>query len=256
MYCPDCGHDAGDANFCPECGGKMPVARSRKPRQDGTTADGTRYERPRAVRRAEARRGSARQDSARQAPPRTPVALVWGALALAAVVIVVIVAVSTGGGSGTPTVAAESVTADTSGSYAELVDRANGLYDQGIAAFNANDAEGGVAYFEAAAEVYGAAWAQQPGDPSVGTDYAVSLFYQKHHDEGIKQIDRVLKRNPDFQSAHLNKGIFLQTEASEAADEAAAAEFLAQAKLSFKKAVSIDPSSDAGKHAAEALQAL
>jgi len=251
MYCPSCGHDAGDANFCPDCGGKMPVTRARTPRRDGSTTDGTRYERPRAVRRAEARQGSARQ-----APPKTPVALVWGALALAAVVIVVIVAVSTGGGSGTPTVAAESVTADTSGSYAELVDRANGLYDQGIAAFNADDAEGGVAYFEAAAEVYGAAWAQQPGDPSVGTDYAVSLFYQKHHDEGIEQIDRVLKRNPDFQSAHLNKGIFLQTEASEAADEAAAAEFLAEAKLSFKKAVSIDPSSDAGKHAAEALQAL
>lgn len=250
MYCPECGHDAADANFCPECGGKMPDARALRPRRDGSTAGGTGDERPRAVRRAEARR-----QSPRPASPRTPAALIWGGLALAVVVIVVIVAVSSGGG-GTPTVAAEGVTADTSGSYSELVDRANGLYDQGIAAFNRDDAEGGVAYFEAAAEVYAAAWAQQPGDPSVGTDYAVSLFYQRHHDEGIKQIDRVLKQNPDFQSAHLNKGIFLQTEANEADDEAAAAEFLAQAKLSFKKAVSIDPSSDAGKHAAEALQAL
>lgn len=251
MYCPECGHDAGDANYCPDCGSKMPAGRSRAPRRDGSTVGQAGYERPRAARRAEARQGSAAQ-----APFKTPVALVWGALALVAVVVFVIVAMSTGGGGGTPPAAAESVTADTSGSYAELVERANGLYDQGIAAFNGNDAEGGVAYFEAAAEVYGAAWAQQPGDPSVGTDYAVSLFYQQHHDEGIKQIDRVLKRNPEFQAAHLNKGIFLQTEASEAEDEAASAEYLAQAKLSFKKAVSIDPSSDAGKHAAEALQAL
>ena len=146
--------------------------------------------------------------------------------------------------------------ADTSGCYSELVERANGLYDQGIEAFNKDDAEGGVAYFEAASKVYRAAWKKQPGDPNVGTDYAVSLFYQRHHDEGIKQIEVVLKQNPDFQAAHLNKGIFLKTEASEAKDKAKAADFLADAKLAFQKAVSIDPDSEAGKNAAQALQNL
>jgi tetratricopeptide (TPR) repeat protein len=181
--------------------------------------------------------------------------LIWGALAAAAIVVVIIVASATGGGE-SPAGAPEAVSADTSGSYSELVERANGLYDQGIAAFNADDAEGGVANFTAASEVYRAAWKQQPGDPNVGTDFAVALFYMKHHDEGIKQIEAVIKSNPDFQVAHLNKGIFLQTEASEAEDEARSADYLAQAKLAFKKAVSIDPSSEAGRKAAQTLQSL
>jgi hypothetical protein len=66
----------------------------------------------------------------------------------------------------------------------------------------------------------------------------------------------VLKKNPAFQTGHLNKGIFLQTEASEAADDGDAADFLAQAKTALQKAVSLDPTSDAGKHAAEQLKSL
>jgi tetratricopeptide (TPR) repeat protein len=161
-----------------------------------------------------------------------------------------------GGGDGAPAAGSQPVVADTSGSYAELVDRANGLYDQGIQAFNKDDTEGGVAYFEAAAKVYRAAWTEQPGDPSVGTDFAVALFYQRHHDAGIKQIDAVIEQSPDFQAAHLNKGIFMRTEADEAQDEAKAADYLADARLAFQKAVSIDPDSEAGKHAAQELQSL
>ena len=78
----------------------------------------------------------------------------------------------------------------------------------------------------------------------------------RHHDEGLKQIEVVIKQNPEFQAAHLNKGIFLQTEAREAKDKAESADYLAEAKLAYRKAVSIDPASDAGKHAAEALQSL
>jgi tetratricopeptide (TPR) repeat protein len=182
-------------------------------------------------------------------------------LGLAAIVVVVVavVFVAGGGSSGdpaAPAAAAEPIAADTSGSYSELVQRANGLYDQGIEAFNRDDAAGGEAYFKAASQVYRAAWNKQPGDPNVGTDLAVSLFYMRHHDEGLKQIEAVIKRNPEFQAAHLNKGIFLQTEAGEASDKAAAADYLAEAEVAFRKAVSIDPTSDAGKHAAEALQSL
>jgi len=246
--CPECGTDAGKARFCPECGHQMPKAR----RQPRAQVQGARDQRPRAVRRA-----AARQEPPASQRSKTPVALIWGGFAVAAAIVVVIVMMSTGGGGNGATAAGpEPVAADTSGSYSELVARANGLYDQGIEAFNKDDAEGGVAYFEAAAKVYRAAWKKQPGDPNVGTDYAVALFYQRHHDEGIKQINVVLKQNPDFQAAHLNKGIFLKTEASEAKDEAKAADFLADAKLAFQKAVSIDPDSEAGKNAAEALQNL
>ena len=246
--CPECGTDAGKARFCPECGHQMPKAR----RQPRAQVQGARDQRPRAVRRA-----AARQEPPASQRSKTPVALIWAAFAVAAAIVVVIVMMSSGGGgSGGSAVASEPVAADTSGSYSELVDRANGLYDQGIEAFNKNDSAGGEAYFKAASEVYRAAWKKQPGDPNVGTDFAVALFYMRHHDEGIKQIEAVLKENPDFQPAHLNKGIFLQTEASEAQDKAKAADFLAEAKLAFQKAVSLDSSTEAGKKAAEILQDL
>ena len=104
--------------------------------------------------------------------------------------------------------------------------------------------------------MYRAAWKKQPGDPSVGADLAVSLFHMRHHDEGLKQIEVVIKQNPEFQAAHLNKGIFLETEARETKDKSKSADYLAEAKVAFQKAVSIDPATDAGKHAAVALQGL
>lgn len=187
-------------------------------------------------------------------------ARIWLGFAVLAVVVVVIVIAAGGRSTNDPAApAAGPIAAETSGSYTELVGRANDLYDQGITAFGKNDDAGGVGYFKAAAEVYRAAWKKQAGDPNVGTDLAVSLFYSRHHDEALKQIDVVLKKSPDFQAAHLNKGIFLQTEASESKDSGdteRGADFLAQAKVAFKKAVSLDPSSEAGKHAAEQLRSL
>jgi tetratricopeptide (TPR) repeat protein len=255
MYCPECGHNADEAKFCPECGSDLTTAREvlRRPARKPGGGSAAKAQRPRSARRA-AERG------AQQTPPSAgsrSTLWVWLGFAAIAVVVVAIVFATGGGSSGDPATApAEPVAANTSGSYSELVDRANGLYDQGISAFNKNDSAGGEAYFKAASQVYRAAWKKQPGDPSVGTDLAVSLFYMRHHDEGIKQIEVVIKQNPDFQAAHLNKGIFLQTEASEANDKAKAADYLAQAKVAFQKAVRIDPASDAGKHAAEQLRSL
>jgi tetratricopeptide (TPR) repeat protein len=254
MYCPECGHGADEAKFCPECGNDLTKAREalRRPARKPAGESQTKAQRPRSARRA-AGRGAEPAPSGRS----RSTLWVWLGFAAIAVVVVAIVFAAGGGSSGDPAAAvAEPVAADTSGSYSELVDRANGLYDQGIAAFNKDDSAGGEAYFKAASQVYRAAWKKQPGDPSVGTDLAVSLFYMRHHDEGIKQIEIVIKKNPDFQAAHLNKGIFLQTEAGEANDKAKAADYLAEAKVAFQKAVSIDPASDAGKHAAEALQSL
>jgi hypothetical protein len=110
------------------------------------------------------------------------------------VAIVIVAGGQSSDGSGSST--SGPVVADTSGAYSELVARANGLYDQGITAFGKNDATSGTEYFKAAAEVYRAAWKKQSGDPSVGTDLAVSLFYAQHHDEAIRQIEVVLKKNP------------------------------------------------------------
>jgi tetratricopeptide (TPR) repeat protein len=256
MYCPECGHEASEAKFCPECGTNLTTARqaARRSTRQSAGSSPARAQRPRAARRAAERRGQ--PAPAAPAKSRSPLPIWLGVAALTIVAVVTVIALGSRSGQSTPTAAAEPIAADTSGSYSALVDRGNGLYDQGIEAFNKNDDAGGEAYFKAASQVYRAAWKKQPGDPNVGTDLAVALFYMRHHDEGLKQIEVVIKKNPGFQVAHLNKGIFLQTEASEATDKAKAADYLAEAKVAFQKAVSIDPASEAGKHAAEVLRSL
>ena len=257
MYCPECGHDADEAKFCPECGTDLKAAsQARRGRaKKSTAAAPVRTQRPRTARRAAERLGE-------PAPTQRSrsVLLIWLGFAAIAVVVVAVVVIAGGNSADGPAASpAGPVAADTSGSYRELVGRANDLYDQGVVAFGKNDEAGGIKYFKAAAEVYRAAWKKQPGDPSVGTDLAVALFYSRHHDDALKQIDVVLKKNPAFQSGHLNKGIFLQNEASEAKDGGDAqkgADLLAQARSALEKAVSLDPTSEAGKHAAEQLKSL
>jgi len=258
VYCPECGHDAADAKFCPECGSDLTAAKAARRGRPArpVAAAPAQNQRPRTARRAAERRGE-------PVPSGRPRSLLWiwlgfAAVAVVAVVIIVVVGGSKGPG-GTSAASGVPVAADTSGSYSELVARANALYDTGIAAFDKNDDAGGAVSFRTAAEVYAAAWKKQPGDAGVGTDYAVALFYSGQTDQALKQIDAVLKTNPDFQTAHLNKGIFLKTAASEAkngGDTKKGADLLGQAKVALEKAASLDPASDAGKRAAEQLQGL
>ncbi|MFA4966040.1 MAG: tetratricopeptide repeat protein, partial [Thermoleophilia bacterium] len=151
------------------------------------------------------------------------------------------------------------VAADTSGAYRELVARANGLYDQGAQAFQSKNPSGAAQYFAAAATVYEAAWAKQPGDPNVGTDLATSLYYSGDTAAALKQVDAVLAKTPDFQSGRLNKGIYLQAASQDAqqnGQSAKATKLLAQARAELEKAVAIDPAAAAGKKAAEILKTL
>ena len=288
MFCPECGFDAEEAKFCPECGKGLDAFRSaldvddvdeeeaprRTPRATGRTTGArgsmsTSASRPRARGprpRAEARAGGEYREPRRPATQsRLSPVVIWMTFAVIAVIVVFVVLVlgrtpsgsaSSNAGTGQ---ASAPLSADTSGTYAELVTRANGLYDQGAKAFQAKD-QGGVArYFGAAATVYRAAWKKQPGDPGVGTDYATSLFQSGDTASALKQVDRVLAKTPDYQNAHLNKGIYLQT-ASQAAQqsgqEAKAASLLAQAKAEYQKAVDIDPASTGGQKAAENLKSL
>ena len=43
----------------------------------------------------------------------------------------------------------------------------------------------------------------------MGTDYATSLFYSGEIDRRLKQVDVVIAKFPDFQSAYFNKGNYL-----------------------------------------------
>jgi hypothetical protein len=260
MYCPECGNDAGSAKFCPECGADLAGVQDALSGKTG------------AAKAAKSGGGGATTTTATATtggPKRISPAVIWGGFgALAVVVIVIVVMVSGGfggGGSSDDTAAnasgapAQAVSADTSGSYGELVARANDLYDQGDSAFQNQDFEQGGAYFAAAAKVYAAAWKKQATEPTVGTDYAVALFYSGDIPGATAQIDAVLKANPDFQKAWLNKGIFLSHEgriSEQGGDKKAAQNLFAEAKTAFTRAVAIDPKSEAGQQADQSLQQL
>jgi tetratricopeptide (TPR) repeat protein len=257
MYCPECGNDAGEAKFCPECGANLAGV------QDALKG--------KAAAKTDASQTAASSAPAAAAPAgggRLSPAVIWGVFgAVAVVVIIAVVMVSGGfGGNGEESTAgaagntsAQAVSADVSGSYEELVQRGNDLYDQGDSAFQNQDFEQGGQYFAAAATVYGAAWKKQSTDPGVGTDYSVALFYSGDIEGALKQIDAVLKADPDFQKAWLNKGIFLSHEAriaEQQGDAKTAEKYDEQAKQALTKAVAIDPKSDAGKQADQSLQAM
>lgn len=257
MYCPECGNDAASAKFCPECGANLSGVKD--------VLSGKPAAKPRA--KAAQGGGSGSQDSG-GAPKRISPVVIWGGFAaLAVIVILVVVMVSGGfgddaadpGTAGTGAGSMQPIEADTSGSYDDLVARANGLYDQGDAAFQNQDFEQGGAYFAAAAKVYAAAWKKQATDPAVGTDLAVALFYSGDIEGALKQVDVVLKDNPEFQKGWLNKGVFLSHEAriiEQDGDKKQAKTLTEEAKAAFTEAVAIDPESDAGKQADASLQSL
>jgi tetratricopeptide (TPR) repeat protein len=192
--------------------------------------------------------------------------MIWGGFGIAAVIVIlVVVLVTNRGGDSTDTPVAagtqsvQPVSADTAGSYGALVERANGLYDQGAAAFEAEQYDQGAAYFEAAAKVYAAAWKQQSTDPGVGTDYATSLFYSAQIDPALRQIEKVLAESPEFQTAWFNKGNYLAEKARQAdedGDAKAAKAAFADARVAYQEAVSLDASSASGQQAQQRLDEL
>ena len=146
--------------------------------------------------------------------------------------------------------------ADTSGSYQQLVDRADALYNEGAKEMpNGIPTAQSSQYFDAASTVYKAAWAKQAGDPNVGTDWATALFYGGNVDAALAQVDVVLKNNPSFQKGLFNKGIFLSHK-SRFVTGTQAKQYLQQAKTAFTAAVATDPGSDVAKQAKSALQTL
>lgn len=260
MYCPECGNDAGDAKFCPECGADLAgLKNTLKGRTTGQQGG----------RGGQGAKGGGRQTAAEPVNPAgrglSP-AVIWGGFGAVAVVVIVIVVMLSGafGGSGASTGAGAqssgpvtAVTADTSGSYRELVTRANGLYDQGAAEMpDGIPNEQGAQYFGAAAKVYEAAWAKQPGDPNVGTDWAISLFYSGDVKGAVKQVNVVLAADPRFQPGLFNKGIFLSHMSRLTQDKAQVQKYVDQSRATLAAAVAVDPSSDVGKQADSALKGL
>lgn len=233
MYCPECGFDAGDAKFCPDCGTPLERARGK------AAGDGRRT-----------RRGSERPVG-RAAPRPTARRLkplyLW--IAVVVVPLIVVLAMLALAEHRSPARSASPV-ADTSGSYEQLVQRANGHFDQGLPYVDRADFAGGAPYFAAAAREYDAAWAQRSNDPAVGADYATSLFYAGDVQGAIVMVDKVLGLKPTgsvLQKALLNKGNFLAMAgrvALQGGKTTQGARLLALAKASYQASIKVAPASD------------
>jgi len=261
MYCPECGNDARDAKFCPECGADLAgVKNALKGKTTGQQGG----------RSGPGAKAGSRQTAAAPAKPAgrglSP-AVIWGGFGAVAVIVIVIVIMVSGGfggnkpSSGTPSgnASVQPVQGVTTGSYASLVQTANGFYDKGDAAFQAQNFNQGSAYFQAAAMTYAAAWKKQQTDPAVGTDFATSLFYSGNIDAALKQIDLVIKKFPGYQAAYFNLGNYLAHKARIAVqqgDKAAAKTANAAATQAYTKAIAIDPASTVGKQADAGLKQL
>ncbi|MFA4966324.1 MAG: zinc ribbon domain-containing protein [Thermoleophilia bacterium] len=263
MYCPECGNDAGSAKFCPECGADLSNVKSAL--QGKTT--GQQGGKTTARQGGKAGAGGAGRQAAAPAGKGISPAIIWGGFgALAVVVLVAVVMISGGlgggstgtGGTGSPAPVTQ-VKADVSGSYRELVQKANVLYDQGDKAFQSQNFEQGSAYFQAAGMTYAAAWGKQKTDPAVGTDFATSLFYSGGIEAALKQIEAVIAKFPKYQPAQYNLGNYLTHKAriaEQSGDKKAAADDYAAAKTAYSAAVAMDPASDVGKQAAARLKEL
>ncbi len=286
--CAACGSEVPEgAKFCPECGeparGGVGGGRARDvvPEESveaagvsaggrrtgsrGKTA-GARQQRRQKSRAGQPAKGNDDRAAASKPAGRVSPLVAWGAIiaivAVAAVVIIFYAAGSSGGSgavASSGTASPQPVAADTSGSYTGLVQRANDLYDQGSAKFQSKQYAQGAEYFVAASKVYAAAWKKQTTDPSVGTDFATSLFYSGKITAALEQINKVLSQAPEFQTAWFNKGNYLAEKASQADSagnpKAAKAAYVG-ARAAYQKAIDLDPSSSSGQQAKQQLSAL
>jgi len=273
MYCPECGFDAGEAKFCPECGTKLDQVREAV--RGAGAAKGARTTgaaRGAAGQGAAAAAASAVGDTTEAAPrggPRpaksgTNPMYVWIVIAVVAVVAVGAWYLVRGGGgssssgssSGTP------VTANTTGTYDQLVQRANAHYDQGNPFAQKGDFTSAQPYFLAAAKEYAAAWAQRATDPNVASDYSVALFYAGDPNGALSIVNKALALKPKgdtLQTALYNKGNYLAMIGRgevQSGKTAAGKADLAQAKAAYKASIAVAKSTAIGQAAKQALAGL
>jgi hypothetical protein len=284
VFCPICGEDAGDEERCPSCDADLTGVRDvsagaaektgGKSRAAATGSSSGAKTPGRGDGAGAAAGAAARSGGTKAAAGRGRSALrrwlPWTIAALVVIVAVVVVVVGPGGGDATTpasqgggsdggSAVVGEPEADTRGAYDALVQRANSTYDDGVELFQDGRADEAAKYFAAAAEIYAAAWEQQPGDPNVGTDWATSLFYAGDIGAAIERVDKVLAENPTFQPGLYNRGNYLVHSArvlEAEGDTAGAAKARKEAAAAFRAAIDIDAESDVGKAAAERLKGI
>ena len=265
MYCPECGFDAGEAKFCPECGTKLDQVREAV--RGDAVAKGART--TGAARGAGARKGgggAAADEAPASAAPRlaksgTRPMYIWIGVAVVAIVAAVAMYMLTSKGSSGSS-SSTKVTADTGGSYQQLVQRANDHFNQGQPYIEQGDFGAAAPYFMAAAKEYGAAWGKQANDPGVAGDYATSLFYVGDPNGALSMANKALALKPSgdlLQTILFNKGNYLAMIGRgevQSGKAKAGQQHLTQAEQAYNKAIAVAPSSQTGKAAKSALAGL
>jgi tetratricopeptide (TPR) repeat protein len=95
-------------------------------------------------------------------------------------------------------------------SYTALVGLGNTYFDWGAQLQQALGGNTGhdLPMWLAASTAYNQALAVQPGDPNVGVDFAIALFYSGQAERAIEVIEQVQAESPEFGPAYFNAGIF------------------------------------------------
>ena len=273
MYCPECGFDAGEAKFCPECGTKLDQVRQAvrgAGAAKGARTTGSARAGAAPASAGAARKGSDRTDEAVEPAPRggprpartgTNPTYIWIGVAVVAIVAAVAVYLVTSNNSGSSS-GSSPVAADTTGTYQQLVARANAHYDQGNPFAQKGDFTSAQPYFLAAAKEYAAAWAQQATDANVGSDYSVALFYAGDANGALAIVNKALALKPTgdtLQKALYNKGNYLAMLGRgemQSGNAKAGKARLTQAAASYRKAAAVNPTSETGQAAKAALTGL
>ena len=265
MYCPECGFDAGEAKFCPECGTKLDQVREAV-----RGAGAVKGARTTGSSRAGARKGGDRTDDAvesasrggpRPAKSGTNPTYVWIGVAVVAIVAAVAMYMLTTHKNSSSS-GASPVAADTTGTYDQLVQRANAHYDQGNPYAQKGDFTSAQPYFLAAAKEYAAAWAQRATDPNVGSDYSVALFYAGDPNGALSVANKALALKPTgdtLQKVLYNKGNYLAMIGRgemQSGKTSAGKAHLAQAKAAYRASVAVAKSTATGQAAKQALSGL
>lgn len=256
MFCPECGNDAGEAKFCPECGTQLDQVRAavKSPRTTGARA----RKAPRAA-TADAAPVAVQAPAQQAQGGMKPLYLWLGVLGVAIVAAILVVVFTSDKSSSSSSVGG---TVDLSGSYSDLVKRANTMYDTGQQYLQSGDMAKATQYYAKVAQVYQAAWQKQATDPAVGADFATSLFYAGDTQGALAIVNQALKLKPTddvLQKALMNKGNFLAMAGRVAiskGNDATGQKLLAQAKASYEASIKVAPGTATAKQAQSEITTL
>lgn len=125
-------------------------------------------------------------------------------------------------------------------SYTALVNLGNTYFDWAAQLQQASQTDSAtigadLPIWVAAKDAYGRAVALKSDEPPVLVDYAITVFYTGETDKAIVQVEKVIKKNPEFPPSYFNLGVFLTALGDNA-----------KAVAAYQKYLELDPKGEQG----------